>query len=205
MDMPGSNQGLNVGKILFRGGADITSGRAGTVSKVITRRWMISGLGMALVAGCTTGSPDDGTRIISAAEANGIRTQHVDTLNAFRSSRGLKPVRLSARLVAAAATHARDMSVQRRAWHFGSDGTSPADRAARAGYAGRVVGENISESFDDEVTLFQSWVDDPVTRQVMSDPAADHVGLAWHQESNGKIWWVQMLGDSASVPQAAGS
>ena len=161
------------------------------------RRFIGSGMALVTVAACTPVPENvNGVRMISPGEADGIRTQHVDTLNAFRASRGLQPVQLSGRLVAAAATHARDMSVQRRAWHFGSDGTSPADRAARAGYAGRVVGENISESFDEEVALFQSWVNDPVTRQVMADPTADNVGLGWFQERNGKLWWVQLLGDS---------
>ena len=86
--------------------------------------------------------------MIRPSEVNGIRTSHVDALNAFRTTQGVRPVRLDAALTAAAATHARDMSVQRRAWHFGSDGTSPRDRAERAGFRGRVAGENISESFD---------------------------------------------------------
>ncbi|MEO0912732.1 MAG: CAP domain-containing protein, partial [Pseudomonadota bacterium] len=110
-------------------------------------------LSLGMVAACApveqTGT---GVRLISRAETNDIRARHVDTVNALRAERGLAPVQLSARLTAAALTHARDMSVQERAWHFGSDGTSPKDRAARAGFQGRVFGENISESFDDEVT-----------------------------------------------------
>jgi len=167
------------------------------MTRIITRRTALAILGPGLMAACTV-EPEtvNGIRRISPGEANGIRTRHVDTLNAFRASRGLRPVQLSGRLVAAAATHARDMSVQRRAWHFGSDGTSPADRAARAGFAGRILGENISESFDDEVAVFQSWLDDRFTRAVMSDPNADQVGLGWFQDSNGKLWWVQLIGSS---------
>ncbi len=138
-----------------------------------------------------------GRRIISAAEADSVRTIHVDTLNALRSERGLLPVKLSARLTAAALTHARDMSVQKRAWHFGSDGTSPKDRADRAGYAGQVLGENISESFDNEIELMQSWLAEPGTRSIMFDPQATDIGLGWFQESNGKLWWVQMIARSA--------
>ncbi len=142
-----------------------------------------------------------GVRMISRAETNDIRARHVDTVNALRAERGLQPVQLSARLTAAALTHARDMSVQERAWHFGSDGTSPKDRAVRAGFQGRVFGENISESFDDEVTLFQSWLDDPVTRRVMLERRASSIGFGWFQEPNGKLWWVQIIG---GTPQVAG-
>jgi len=135
-----------------------------------------------------------GVRLISAAESDEVRARHVDAVNALRVERGLQPVQLSARLTAAARTHARDMSVQQRAWHFGSDGTSPKDRAARAGFSGRVLGENISESFDDELEVFQSWTRDPVTRAVMLEPAASTIGLGWYQENNGKLWWVQLIG-----------
>ncbi len=135
-----------------------------------------------------------GIRMIPASETNAIRARHVDTINALRAERGLQPVQLSARLTAAALTHARDMSVQQRAWHFGSDGTSPKDRAQRAGFAGQVFGETISESFDNEVTVFQTWLQDPTTRRVMTEPRATSIGFGWYQEPNGKLWWVQVLG-----------
>jgi uncharacterized protein YkwD len=143
-----------------------------------------------------------GPTMITAAQADGIRLRHTDTVNAFRAESGLGPVALSARLTAAAQTHARDMSVQRRAWHFGSDGSSPQERADRVGYGGRVLGQNISESTDLEIALFQSWLTDPVTRRVMLDGRATDIGFAWYQEPNGKLWWVQVFGQ-ASRPAVA--
>lgn len=162
-------------------------------------RWVLAVLALAMVAGCDTNNRDSGLRFISAAETNTVRVRHVDTVNALRASRGLGPVQLSARLTAAAVTHARDMSVQERAWHFGSDGTSPGDRAARAGFQGRIFGENISESFDDEEALFQSWLNDPVTRQVMLEPRARVIGFGWFQEPDGKLWWVQVFGGAPTI------
>jgi uncharacterized protein YkwD len=121
-------------------------------------------------------------------------TRHVDTVNAYRSEAGLQPVQVNSELTAAARTHARDMAVQKRAWHFGSDGTSPKDRAERAGYSGEVLGENISESYDSEFTLIQSWINDPTTRRVMLNPAANEIGLGWFEETSGKRWWVEVYG-----------
>ncbi len=148
------------------------------------------------LAGCdptpTTGA--GGVPIISPRDTDAIITRHVDTVNAFRAENGMGPVQVSPELTAAARTHARDMSVQKRAWHFGSDGTSPKDRADRAGYRGQVTGENISESFDDEFTLIQSWLSDPSTRRVMANPRSNEIGFGWYQETNGKLWWVQVLG-----------
>lgn len=157
----------------------------------------------AFTAACTAPQAPEGVRIIGPFETDAVRVAHVDAVNAFRLERGLQPVQLSARLTAAAATHARDMSVQKRAWHFGSDGTSPADRVQRAGFAGEFLGENISESFDDEFEVLQSWVDSSSSRAVIAAPEADSIGIAWYQEPDGKLWWVQVLGDSQVQTVAA--
>ena len=94
----------------------------------------------------------------------------------------MQPVQLSAELNAAADTHARDMSVQKRAWHFGSDLTSPRERAFRAGYRGEIVGENLSEGSDSDLTVLASWLDFKDTRGVILDPKARGLGIGWYQE-----------------------
>ena len=64
-------------------------------------------------------------RIPSGSSAE-IEYSMLDSVNALRQARGVSPLTLNAKLNAAAATHSRDMSVQNRPWHFGSDGSSPA-------------------------------------------------------------------------------
>ena len=86
------------------------------------------------------------------------------------------------------------MAVQNRPWHFGSDGSSPLDRVARSGYAGQLVGENISETYENETATLAAWMDLPATRDVILSPEARNLGLSWHQESNGKIWWTLITG-----------
>ncbi|MEM9813849.1 MAG: CAP domain-containing protein [Pseudomonadota bacterium] len=167
-------------------------------------RWAFSAVLISLIAACEPTTGGSGARL-SAQNADAVRARHVDAINALRIERGLRPVQLSARLTAAAMTHARDMSIQQRAWHFGSDGTSPKDRAVRAGFLGRVVGENISESFDDELEVFQSWLADPITRDVMLVPNAAAVGFSWFEEDGGKVWWVQIFGSSPEAPLVARS
>ncbi len=146
------------------------------------------------LAACTESGDVNGTTRLDSLDADEVRKRHVDAVNAFRQERGISPVQVSARLTAASRTHARDMSVQERAWHFGSDATSPKDRAERAGYSGKILGENISESFDTEILVLQSWLNQPGARAVMLDPRATDVGVGWFQEPNGKIWWVQLWG-----------
>ena len=113
----------------------------------------------------------------------------------MRVQAGLAPVQLSAELNAAAETHARDISVQDRAWHFGSDLTSPRERAFRAGYQGEVVGENLSEGSDSDLTVLRSWLDFADTRANIMAPEARGVGLGWYQDTSGKTWWVQVIGE----------
>lgn len=165
-------------------------------------RFLICILCLGTIVGCTEtgGLGNNGIHMITSGESNGIRTRHVDVVNALRAENGMGPVTLSARLTAAARTHARDMSVQKRAWHFGSDGTSPKDRAQRAGYAGSVLSENISESIDNDVQVFQSWLGTSVTRRVMLNPRASNIGIGWFQEPNGKLWWVQVFGAAGVAP-----
>ncbi|MEK6216779.1 MAG: CAP domain-containing protein, partial [Boseongicola sp.] len=107
---------------------------------------------------------------------------------------GAGQVTLSAELKAAAETHSRDMSLQNRPWHFGSDGSSPLDRVARVGYQGQLVGENISETFETELETLSAWMEMPDTRGVILDPSAKELGFAWFQERSGKVWWTMILG-----------
>ncbi len=118
----------------------------------------------------------------------------LDAINTLRSARALPPISFDARLKAAAATHARDMSVQNRPWHFGSDGSSPLVRIQRAGYSGRLVGELISETYETELETLAAWMAQPDTRNVILDPGARFAGFSWFQETGGKLWWTLVLG-----------
>lgn len=149
----------------------------------------------ALAAACApTQQQTGGVQRLTAADAGPIRLRHLDAVNAARISEGLAPLQLSAELNAAADTHARDMSVQKRAWHFGSDLTSWRERAFRAGYRGEVLGENIFEGADSDLTVLKYWLEVPDTRRVIMAPQGRGLGLGWHQDPGGKLWWVQLVG-----------
>ncbi len=131
---------------------------------------------------------------ISAAEAPRIQERALATVNALRQASGAQPLVLSTELSSAAATHSRDMARQSRPWHFGSDGSSPLDRAARAGYRGRLIGQNISETYETELETIAAWMQQPDTRAVMLDPTARDLGISFFQEDTGKIWWTLVTG-----------
>ncbi|MFZ5963233.1 CAP domain-containing protein [Thalassococcus sp. BH17M4-6] len=126
-----------------------------------------------------------------------IQFRMLDSVNSLRQAAGAPTVQLDSALNAAAATHSRDMSVQNRPWHFGSDGSSPIDRVRRAGYSGQMLGENISETYETELETLAAWMEDPATRDVIVDAKARDMGFSWYQEPNGKIWWTLIMGGDA--------
>ncbi len=154
-------------------------------------------LGLLLVAACDVPRPgSENQRIywISKNETAVVQYRMLDGINALRAAVKAPPVALSSALNAAAATHARDMSIQNRPWHFGSDGSSPIDRAARAGYGGPFLGETISETYETDLETLAAWMDRPDTRGVILDDRARFIGISWYQEKSGKLWWVLNLG-----------
>lgn len=133
-------------------------------------------------------------RQISAAEEQQIPIRVLQQINTLRADIALPPLTLNPQLSAAALAHSRDMSAQNRAWHWGSDGSSPLDRARRAGYSGTVIGENISESYENDMQTLSAWMGTRDTRDVIMDPAATNLGFAWYQEPSGKLWWTLLTG-----------
>lgn len=131
---------------------------------------------------------------ISAGKAGKVQFRMLDSVNSLRQASGVGPVQFDSKLNAAAATHSRDMSVQNRAWHFGSDGSSPIDRAARAGYTGTLLGENISETYETELETLSAWMEQFDTRAIILDPNAKDLGFSWYQQKDGKLWWTLLTG-----------
>lgn len=172
------------------------------------RTVLISGMA-ALLSGCGAigmrpqlgpdGKPLPQVYDVAGQGEGTIDYRLLDSVNTLRSSRGLGALAYNAELNAAAATHSRDMSVQNRPWHFGSDGSSPLDRVNRVGYTGKFRGELISETYETELQTLAAWMGTPDMRAVILDPNATELGFSWYQESNGKIWWTLVTGGPRGV------
>ncbi|ARC36933.1 CAP domain-containing protein [Paracoccus yeei] len=141
---------------------------------------------------------------ITPKEEAQIAPRVMAQINGLRANVGAPPVAQSPMLDQAAKAHARDMSAQNRAWHFGSDGSSPLDRIRRQGYYGHLIGENISETYENDITTLNAWMQNRDTRDVIMDPRATDFGIGWYQEPSGKIWWVLLTGGAGGTPMAAG-
>ncbi len=150
------------------------------------------------------GQPVQRVYRIAPGDTDRVRERALDSVNTLRAARGLAPLQENAQLIAAAERHSRDMAAQGRAWAFGSDGSSPFQRVARAGYRGEMRGQLVSETFESELETINAWMADRDERAILMDRQADEMGLAWHQESNGKLWWTLVTGRSdSSMPQMA--
>ncbi|MEM7490252.1 MAG: CAP domain-containing protein [Pseudomonadota bacterium] len=168
------------------------------------RRTLLVLLGASALTACDTGSDlpalgPDGQPLprlyrISREDARRIPFRAMDAVNALRQGAGVAPLELDSRLTAAAETHSRDMSLQNRPWHFGSDGSSPIDRAQRVGFEGQFLGEAISETYESELETIAAWMQEPGSRRVILEPDARRMGFAFFQESSGKIWWTMTVG-----------
>ncbi len=132
--------------------------------------------------------------LIKTYDSSKIRMRHLDVVNAIRHERALQEVSFSPELNASASTHAIDISNQKRAWNFGSDHSSPQDRAELLGFNGIIKGENVSETFEGELQVLKVWLNNELSSEIILDANATHIGLGWFQEENGTIWWVQEIG-----------
>jgi len=162
-------------------------------------------LAVALLAlsGCMTieggsSSANDPTRPrvyrISALEAPRIQNRMLESVNALRQAAGVPPLALNGKLSNAAAAHSKDMAGQQRPWNFGVDGTTPLERAARAGFEGALLGQAFSETYETEMETLAAWMGQTDTREVLLEPRARNMGFSFYQEPTGKIWWTLMTG-----------
>jgi uncharacterized protein YkwD len=99
-------------------------------------------------------------------------------------------------LAQAAQTHADDLARTGRAEHAGSDGSLPADRAQRAGWPSRYVGENVAagDPAADQMTAQASWEASPGHRANLLYPGITHIGAACAMGGRYGVTWVQVLG-----------
>lgn len=174
-------------------------------AQIMTRLSLAAATALALLAGCGFRGPaapqvgPDGQPLpvayrISAREGAEIPGRILTQVNLLRAQSGMAPLAASPQLSAAAMAHSRDMSAQNRAWHFGSDGSSPLDRAQRQGYTGHLIGENISETYENDIATLSAWMQERDTRDVLMDPDAQQMGMGWYQEPGNKIWWTILVG-----------
>jgi len=106
------------------------------------------------------------------------------------------PLALNAQLTQAAATHAQSMARFGYLEHEGPDGSTPADRASRAGYPWRSVGENVAMGQTTAEKVMQDWLRSPEHCANIMEPRFTEMGVAFavNNVSEGGIYWAQTFG-----------
>lgn len=129
-------------------------------------------------------------------------------INQFRVENGREPLRVSRKLAQAALAHSRDMAQNDFFSHTGSDGSSPVDRARRAGYTyNTCIGENIAAGFSTAREVFEAWKSSPGHRRLMLDPCfkVAGVGRAYNPDSTYKWYWTADFGGFDDTSSDGGS
>ena len=158
---------------------------------------------LAMLMGCVGTNTDvyygySKSGVISSFEAAALKSRHLEMVNALRIENGRSSLKYSSSLSVASKTHALDIARQQRAWNYGSDASSAIERAKISGFRGLVLGENVSETYEGEYDVLNVWFKSKIGREIILDAKATHLGLSWYQDSTGKVWWVQMIGNSES-------
>jgi uncharacterized protein YkwD len=109
------------------------------------------------------------------------------------------PLSLSEVLGRAARTQADDMARHGSLSHAGSDGSTPAERATRAGYRWKLVGENIAAGQPTAEQVVAGWLESPGHCANIMDPAYAEMGVAFAYEARSEkdIYWSQVFGTPA--------
>jgi uncharacterized protein YkwD len=138
----------------------------------------------------------------AAGEAAAVGERVLALVNAARADRrrcGLKrfgavpPLAPSRALQAAAAAHAEDMARRGVMDHAGGDGSTPAERATRAGYAWRTVGENVATGQSTPEQVVEEWLDSPRHCANIMDADYTEMGVAVASNASG-VYWAQVFG-----------
>jgi len=111
----------------------------------------------------------------------------------FRRFDAVPPLAPSAALQRAASAHAEDMARRGAMNHAGGDGSTPADRATRAGYAWRTVGENVASGQSTPEQAVTEWLDSPRHCSNIMDADFTEMGVAVASSATG-VYWAQVFG-----------
>jgi uncharacterized protein YkwD len=167
-------------------------------------------LSILLIGGCNESptSPGDGGGgpIVPPEECEATFVQQVfDLVNRERAAADVPPLQVDLRLAAAAQDHADWMAANGVMSHTGEDGSSPADRAAAAGFPYQTLGENVAAGYSSPEAVVQGWMNSSghranILRESFTLAA---VGYAYSSGSGWGHYWVNMFGsasDGGAIP-----
>ncbi len=117
-------------------------------------------------------------------------------LNIYRAQKGLRPVKLNAKLTKAATKHAEDLAKNDRLSHYGSDGSDAWDRVQRAGYQARRAAENVGRGQRTLQEIMKGWQKsrDHNANLLLADADEMGIAMAYNPNTQFKTYWALVLG-----------
>lgn len=106
------------------------------------------------------------------------------------------PLRADAQLEEVASSYAKDMAKHQYLEHVGRDGSTPAQRISRSGYAWRAVGENIAAGQGSAQDVVDDWLSSPGHCANIMNPDYVEMGAAFatNMASRPVVYWAQEFG-----------
>jgi uncharacterized protein YkwD len=112
------------------------------------------------------------------SSSSSYQTEIANLINTARAGAGLAPLAVNAQLTAAAQGHSIDMACHGLISHSGSDGSSPSQRIAAAGYFASRSSEIIYGSGYPQ-TAFDWWMSDQIHRDEILNPTVFEMGVGY--------------------------
>jgi thermitase len=127
-----------------------------------------------------------------------LEQEVIGLINVERQNAGLAPLRTDVRLVEAARLHSQDMAANSFLSHTGSDGSSPWDRIARAGYPMITGGETVGGGYTTAQAIVQGWMDSAPHQAILLNPEFQDIGVgyAYNANSTHRYYWTADFGVS---------
>ena len=114
----------------------------------------------------------------SYSSSSSYQTELANLINGARAEAGLSQLTVNAALTAAAQGHSVDMACHGLISHSGSDGSSPQERIAAAGYFASFASEIIYGSGYPQ-TAFDWWMNDQIHRDEILNPYVTEMGIGY--------------------------
>lgn len=132
-----------------------------------------------------------------------VSKQMLELLNNERSQYDLPALTIHPALQAAAQGHSEDQAKHDRLNHYGSDGSTWADRCAAAGYPGADltnVRENVAAGQTSPEQAVGDWMQSPGHRDAIMDRTIRHLGSGVATGRSGWMYWTVDFCHGAEEP-----
>jgi len=150
-------------------------------------------LALALLAAPPASAGDAGTRVLELVNSARAEPRRCG----WKRFDAAPPLVRSTILDRVAHDHAEDMAARGHMEHAGGDGSTPAERASRAGYAWMRIAENVAQGQATPEEAVASWLKSSGHCANLMDAAYSEMGIGVATAGAGGPYWAQVFATPA--------